>query len=500
LVRTGYGREVEAGWFGRGFAFLLHRFVERGYHVVLQTTRGRFNSQGDFAPLLNAREDGATTLAWLARQPWFNGVAGMWGPSWLGYMQWAAAIAAPPFLKAIVPSITASQMYDFTFPDGAFALDKMLRWVTEINLDGVQGRPVKKRSTAENDGILTAAYSHLPLIETDMQAVGEALPYYRANFEHPQRDDPFWQSTDLSNCISAVTAPALQITGWYDFFLRETLADYATLRAAGRNPYLTIGPWAHTALPVSMESMRLGLAWFDAHLKGNASRLPAQPLQVYVLGGGIWRGMESWPPPSRPVQWFLQSDHQLRLFTPVDDNPPSVYRYNPADPTPALGGAFFSARQGGARDNRPLEARSDVVYYTSPELENDVEIMGAPRVTLYVRSSRPHTDFFARICDVYPDRRSFNITDGLLRLAPGVGETQPDGTLRIELPLWPTACRFGRGHRIRLQVSSGAHPRWSRNLGTGEAIGTGTRMLCAEQRIYHDHMHLSHVTLPVTSN
>ena len=290
-----------------------------------------------------------------------------------------------------------------------------------------------------------------------------------------------------------------QISGWQDFFLRETLADYESLRAAGRTPYLTIGPWAHTELSVSLEALREGIYWFDAQLKGDTSNLRVNPVRIYVVGSGEWRRMETWPPPSSATQWYLQPERRLALHTATEVNTPDRYVYDPARPTPALGGAFFSARQGGVRDNRSLEARDDVLTFTSPVLDNDLEIMGTPRATLYVQSSVQHTDFFVRLCDVYPDGRSLNVTDGLLRVAPGVGDPQPDGSLRIELALWPTAANFARGHRLRVQVSSGARPRWSRNLGSGEDLGTGTRMACAGQEIFHDTLHPSHVSLPVTN-
>src|SRR5205823_2828753 len=152
---------------GRAFAWLLYRFAERGYNVVIQTTRGRFNSGGEFAPLLDARADGRETLEWVAQQPWFDGNLGMWGPSWLGYMQWAAASGAPPYLKAIVPSITASQFHTYTFPDGAFGLDAMLRWLMEINLYGVSGRQNSTASSREVGAALAAAFQHLPMVEAD---------------------------------------------------------------------------------------------------------------------------------------------------------------------------------------------------------------------------------------------------------------------------------------------------------------------------------------------
>ena len=525
LVRTGYGRELEAGMFGRAFAQLLIAFAERGYHVLNQTTRGRFGSAGEFGPLLSAREDGLATLEWVAQQSWFNGAVGMWGASWLGYMQWAVAAGAPPYLRALAPSITTSQFYTWTFPDGAFGLDQMLRWVFSINLEGVQARSPAKRSRAELQRAVSTALMHLPLAEADVVCVGEVLPYYREYFKHPLPDDPYWHASDRGRHMAEVSAPVTFVSGWYDFFLRELLADYAALRAAGKEPFLTIGPWFHTSLQQSFETLRQGLAWFDAHLKFEPSALRAKPVRVYVMGASEWRELDTWPPLSRPQEYFLHAHERLSTDACSPDSVPDRYHYDPANPTPVVGGPLFSHAQAGPKDNRVLEARPDVLTYTTELLVEAVEIMGAPRVTLHVRSSLAHTDFFARLCDVPPDGRSLNITDGLMRVEPriseawlddghvepGTDESQsevshiesgashslPDGTLRVDVVLWPTAYRFRAGHSIRLQVSSGAHPRWSRNLGTGEPIGSGTRMLAADQTVYHDTTHPSSVSLPV---
>jgi uncharacterized protein len=498
LVRSGYGRELEAGLFGRAFAQLLIAFAERGYHVLIQTTRGRFGSEGEFGPLVSARVDGLATLDWLARQPWFNGAVGMWGASWLGYMQWAVAAGAPPYLRALAPSITASQFYSFTFPDGAFGLDHMLRWVVSINLDDVRGKPPLKRSRSELKRAVSAAMLHLPLVEADLVALGEVLPYYREYFKHPYPDDPYWHATDSGRHMADVSAPVTLVSGWYDFFLRELLADYAALRAAGKEPYLTIGPWFHTNLQAAFESLRQGIAWFDAHLKRDPSALRAKPVRVYVMGAGEWREMDAWPPLLRTQQYFLRSRGRLSTEPSTTVSTPDQYRYDPANPTPSIGGPLFNYFQAGAKDNRALEARPDVLIYTGAVLEQAVEIMGAPRVVLHARSSLAYTDFFARLCDVQPDGRSINVSDGLVRIDPEHDALLPDSSLRVEVVLWPTAYRFRAGHRIRLQLSSGAHPRWSRNLGSGEPIGTATLMFAADQTIYHDSAHPSSLTLPVT--
>jgi hypothetical protein len=294
-----------------------------------------------------------------------------------------------------------------------------------------------------------------------------------------------------------VSAPVHLVGGWYDYYLRGLLRDYATLKAAGRQPYLSIGPWFHAHPGMMMTGLQEGLAWFDAHLKDDRRGLRQKPVHICVMGADEWRELDDFPPPARQTRYYLHAEGGLGPDTPPAASPPDGFRYDPADPTPALGGAFLGSEGAGPQDNRPLEARPDVLCYTTPPLAQAVEIIGMVRLELYARSSLAHTDFFGRLCDVAPDGRSTNICDGLFRVEPGQAEGQVDSHLRIEIDMWATAHRFRRGHRLRLQVSSGAHPRWSRNLGTGEALATGVRMAVAEQTVYHDEAHPSSVVLPV---
>jgi hypothetical protein len=331
----------------------------------------------------------------------------------------------------------------------------------------------------------------------DSVLTGKQVPYFQNWVEHSSPSDEYWQPVLHQSRLGAVTAAVHLISGWYDILLRETLADYQTLRSGGSQPYLTIGPWAHDDLALDTESLRQGLAWFDAHLKGDQSYLRRMPVRIYVMGEGRWREMESWPPAARELSLFLDSDGTLSI-DPPQDSAPDGYVYDPAKPTPALGGALMS-RHAGMKDNRALEARPDVLTYTTQPLDNDLEVIGAARLLLFASSSREHTDFFARLCEVKPDGRSMNITDGFLRVVPGNSARQADGSLSLVIRLWPTAHRFQRGNRLRLQLSSGAHPRWTRNPGTGEPLATASRLFPAEQKISHDDSCPSALILPVSS-
>lgn len=508
LVRTPYGRSPADGGSGLLSAFTSQRFAERGYHVVVQDVRGRFGSQGEFTPFASEARDGQATLAWIEQQPWFNGSVGMWGQSYVGYVQWAAAVGAPPFLKALVPSITGSQLPIMGFRDRAMGMDTLYRWILELDAMDRKGAlsileglarflpPVQIRK-------LQPAFNHTPLIQADELIVGKPVSFYQDWLSHPDLEDPFWQAVNLGSRLDQISAEVSLVSGWYDILLRELLADYASLRAAGRNPYLTIGPWTHLDAECMLESLRQGLVWFDATLKGDRRRLRRKPVRVYVMnadgldGHGTWREMESWPPAAVDFRYFLHEDRRLSDELPGSDSPADSYIYDPRDPTPAVGGPLMNL-QGGQQDNWTLEAREDVLTFTSPPLERDLEVIGTVRLKLYVRSSLENTDFFGRLCEVHPDGRSINVCDGMLRVEPGLGDLQPDGSLCLVIELWATANNFRRGHCLRLQVSSGAFPRWDRNLGSGEPLADGTRMFPAHQTVYHDRNHPSELILPVT--
>jgi uncharacterized protein len=500
LIRSPYGRNAASGGFGLLLAFFGKRFAERGYHVLIQDTRGRFDSEGVFDPYFPERSDGQATVEWMERQPWFNGVVGMWGPSYLGIVQWALAVHVQP-VKALVPIITSSQLYSVLFPDGALDLGLAIRWMAILDvLERSRHKrfPMALSMFWKVERAIAPIFAHLPLAEADERLLGRSVSFYRNWLEHSRADDDYWLALPKAISIERVTAPAHFIGGWYDFFLRPLLMDYAALKASGRSPYLTIGPWHHFSGAPMIVGFRESLAWFDAHLKGDRSRLRARPVRIFVMGAHRWREYDSWPPPSTPAHYYLRSGRHLSRESATGVQAADHYTYDPAHPTPAVGGTQFGPR-GGPRDNRQLEARSDVLIYTTPPLDENLEVIGPVRLELYVKSSAEYTDFFGRLCDVRPGGRSLNVCDGLFRVEPGKGEQQPDGSLRIEIDLWATAYCFRRGHSLRLQVSSGAHPRWMRNPGTGEPIGTYTTMRTAEQTIYHDERHPSAVILPVAA-
>ena len=489
LMRSPYGR-------ANPFLSMLGiPFAERGFSVLIQSCRGTFGSGGDFVPFRNERNDGLATLEWIAKQPWFSGEVVTFGPSYLGFVQWAIAPHAGPMLKAMSLPVTSSEFRTLNYPGETFALDSMLRWTYLVHtqekpfIQALKARLGEKRFVEQG-------FSHLPLNEAATKVVGHEVKFFQDWLAHNAPRDPWWGASDHSDLVPKVTAPALLLGGFYDIFLPWQLRDYATLVEAGQKPYLTIGPWSHSSPQAFTTSLRESIAWFRAHLLGDRRHLREAPVRIYVMGSEEWRDYPTWPPPgARNQRYYLQPQGGLAQ-RPPRASAPDHYRYDPADPTPSVGGAMLNS-DSGPTDNVTLEKRKDVLTYTTSPLDRPIEVIGPVSAELFVHSSLAYTDFFVRLCDVDPGGRSINVCDGILRLEPGRVEPRPDGTLALKIELWPTAYRFRRGHCMRVQVSSGAHPRFARNPGSGEPLATATKLIAADQTVHHDPEHPSAMVLSI---
>lgn len=488
LVRTPYGRHSF-------FGFVYGRLIaERGFQVVVQSVRGTFGSGGTFAPF-DERADGLATLRWLQAQPWCEGPIGMIGSSYMGLVQWAIAAEAGDALGALAPSVTASEFHSQAYGGGAIALDTALSW-TYI-LAAQESRLAPLRMVFGLRRRLPKILDELPLGDLDALIAGQELPFYREWFTQTAPDEPYWVQRNYSVDVGRVSAPVQLVGGWYDIFLPWLLADHAALAAAGHEPQLIVGPWAHTSTGMLATSTREGLAWLRAHLSGDERLLSAAPVRVWVGGEEAWHELETWPPPgTREWTLHLHPGGTLSAQPPPVAAEPARFHYDPAYPTPAVGGPVLLAI-APVTDNRPLESRTDVLVFTGPELDADVVAMGPVRATIAFRSTREHTDVFVRVCDVLPSGPSLNVCDALVRLTPGQPPADDDGVRTVTIDLWPTAYRFRRGHRLRVQVSSGAHPRYARNPGTGEDPAVATTLVAADQEVLLDAAHGSSVVLTV---
>ncbi|MCW2917467.1 MAG: X-Pro dipeptidyl-peptidase domain protein [Actinomycetia bacterium] len=490
LIRSPYGRR---GWVG----FLTARpLAERGYQVLVQSCRGTGGSGGDLDPFGQERADGLATLDWVERQAWFHGDLLTFGPSYLGYVQWAMAPEAGDRITAMSAMVTASQFRDQTYMGDTYTLRGTLSW-SALMVGQEQNRLLAQVRDAVGNRRVLAAMDHLPLGEADLMATGRRVEWFQQWLGCSEPDHPYWVSErDHRARVPEVTAPVTMIAGWYDLFLDDQLADYTALRAAGRNPYLTVGPWSHTDPKAFGAAIRDALEWFPAQVSGDTSGLREQPVRLFVQGAQEWRDYPEWPPPGTvETAWYLHPGGALTAGEPAESNP-DRFRYDPSDPTPGIGGPLLGPG-AGRKDNAALEARPDVLVYTGDALSEPLEIIGPVSARVHLRSSLDHTDVFVRLCDVDARGRSWNVCDGIQRVTPERFPAGSDGVRQVEVRLWPTAYRFRPGHRLRIQVSSGSHPRFARNPGTGEPLATAIRLVAAEQEILHDPEHPSAIILPV---
>lgn len=510
LARTPYGR--------RSLGLVGRLFAERGYQVVIQSCRGTFGSDGQWDPFRHERDDGHDTLAWLAAQPWFGGTLATFGPSYLGLVQWALCDDPPPWLAAIAPALTASSFRDaVVYPGGDLALESLLAWVHQLEHQELPfGRLLL--ALAGRRRAMTRAASSLPLSAIDGHIAGQPVGYVRDWLTHDGPGDPWWEPADFRR-VRHRAPPATFLGGWYDMFLPAQLDDFVALRAAGRPARLTVGPWTHMSLAAMGAGIRDALEWFDRHAAGGSGlrqvagegegegaqdrgggatgdRCPG--VRLFVMGSRRWVDLPDWPPPATIERWHLHPGGALMRDGPRRGEP-DRFRFDPANPTPGIGGPSLDVRNAGRKDQRMREGRSDVLCYTSAPLPHDVTVAGPLATDLWFRSSVEHTDVSVRLCAVSAKGRSTNVSDGYLRLpAPGVS-CGADGINHVRVEMWPTAFAFRRGERVRLQVASGAHPLFARNLGTGEPLWTATRLQGADQEVFHDPIHPSGVELPIST-
>ncbi|HYI55365.1 MAG TPA: CocE/NonD family hydrolase [Microlunatus sp.] len=485
LIRTPYGRRTPIAVLTAGY------YATHGYHVVNQSCRGTFGSGGDWRPFVTEIDDGADTVSWLREQPWFGGRFALCGASYLGYTAWAVMTDPPPELACAVIAVSAHDNHQVTHPDGAFALEATLAvldalpHVEDRFLAGLARFPTATRR-------LGPGFEELPLVRAQQTVLaGTAMPYAEW-LQAAGADDPVWQPMRLHQALERTTVPVLLHEGWSDPFVEQMIEQYAVLRRRGVDVALTIGPWTHVdvAAKAARVTMPETLDWLAEHLAGTGSRTRTAAVRVYLTGADEWRDLPGWPPDTKPHVFFLQPGGGLAGQPPDSGAGPSTFTYDPAAPTPSVGGRVINPVIGGRRDNRVLERRTDVLTFTSSPLEEPLEIIGTPEVELAHHSDNPYADLFVRLCEVRRDGRSVNLCDGFRRLRP------EDSDDLITIRLESLAHRFVAGTRIRLQVSGGAHPRRARNLGTAEDPATGITLASSRRTIRHGAGGLSRLIVP----
>ena len=480
LLRTPYGRRGLVG------TAMVRPLAERGFQVVIQSTRGTFGSGGAFDPLRRERDDGLDTVEWVRAQPWYGGSIVLTGMSYLGYVQWAIADVAPDVM-AMIPQVTESALtLEFLRPDG-LSLETPFSW--GVLVAGQERRGAKVRQLL-GELRTRRALASLPLGSADVAAIGRRDDYIQDILVHDAASTR-WVGIDHTARVRAVQVPVSLVAGWYDIFLPGQLRDFETLQAFGRQARLTVGPWAHASREVFSFGIKETLSFGLAHACGVPPPARA-PVRLWVMGEEAWRDFPAWPPPGYVSQWHLLGAGGTLSMDGPSSSGCDRYRYDPENPTPAVGGVRMMWNAGRV-DNRSLEARSDVLVYSSAPLARDVEVIGNVHAEIWFRSSLPFADVFVRLCDVDQRGRSVNVCDGLVSIRGA------DSLTCVRVPLWPTAYRFRRGHRVRVQVSSGAFPRFARNPGTGESHATARRLLTADQEVRFGPEHPSAIVLPASA-
>jgi uncharacterized protein len=470
---------LSRGPYGRGKALSLTAaspYAGRGYHVLFVSSRGTAGSGGTFDPMRTEAEDGQDIVAWMRRQSWFPGRFGTVGGSYLGHTQWAILADPPPELAAAVVAVGPHDFSRHAWGTGTLNLD-LIGWAETIaNSDGVGVTSLLRLLSAGRR--LKPVLSALPLADAVDRHFGGSALWVRPRLERPNLADPFWLPMQHADALERATIPILLVGGWQDLFVMQTFEQYRRLHERGVPVALTVGPWKHTDRNLMRYGLIGGLDWLDDHLAHRSSSTRTTPVRVFVTGAGAWRDLEVWPPKADPARLYLHADGSLLEQPSTSDT--STFVYDPADPTPTLGGPMLA--KGGYVDDGPLAARGDVVCFTGKPLADDVEVLGTVVAHIAHRTEHPDADLFIRLSDVDERGRSTNVTEAYRRLGPArAGE--PDEP--VDLRMLDTAHRFRRGHRIRVIVAGGSFPQYARNLATGENPTTGSAFVTNRHQIAH---------------
>ncbi len=522
LVRTPYDK---TGSMGFGL-----KAAARGYVVIAQDVRGRFESEGEWYTFKYESLDGYDTVEWAAALPYSNGKVGMFGGSYVGATQFLAALAKPPHLAGICPTVTASNYHDgWTYQGGAFE-----QWFNESWSTGLATITMRRRAEKRADalgGTKVLPLNSYPVLEPPS---GEGIaPYFKDWLAHPNFDE-YWKQWSIEDHYAQIEVPVLSFAAWYDIFLGGSLKNYVRLKteggteAARKGQRLVVSVGGHAGqsstgkvgavefgskLPT--DSDELTLRWYDWLLKGETNGVEKEkPVKIFVMGKNEWREEDDWPlARAKNTKYYLHSagaangitgSGALSTVAPAEEKP-DQYVYDPSDAAPTIGGPLCCGALPtgiGPEDQRPAEARGDVLVYTTPAFAKDTEVTGPVSLDLYASSSAVDTDFTGMLVDVWPNGFAQNLTSGILRLRYRNSQEKPElanpgETYHITVDLWATSNVFLAGHKLRLEVSSSNFPRFDRNLNTGEEQARATRMVKATNVIYHDKTHPSSLIVAV---
>ncbi len=527
LQRTPYDKRSSAE-----FAF---RAAAHGFVAIVQDVRGRYTSEGEWYTFIHESNDGYDTIEWAAALPYSNGKVGMWGGSYVGATQMLAAIAHPPHLAGICPVVTASNYHDgWTYQGGAFE-----QWFNQSWTSGL-AEDTFNRTVMNNTNAVLGAWK-LPLASYPLFnfpdpsaapiSTAALAPYFLDWLAHPSYDD-YWKPLAIEEHYAEITVPILHIAAWYDIFQGGSLRNYIGIKARGgseaarRGQHLLVTIGGHAGSGRKIGDVDFGpaaaendenditLKWYQYLFQGAQNEFAGKPVKIFVMGANQWREEDDWPlARAQGTKYFLHAaksanslrgDGSLSTVMPRSE-PLDHFVYDPANPTPTIGGPLCCDIQHlapGPRDQRPVEARDDVLIYTAPAFAQDTEITGPVSLELFAQSSAVDTDFEAKLVDVAPDGFAQNLTEGIIRARYRNSQEKPElmnpGQIyKFVIDLWATSNVFLKGHSLRLEVSSSNFPRFDRNMNTGETQASAQKYVSATNAVYHDAEHPSALILPV---
>ena len=495
-------------------------FARNGYVFMIQDCRGKNNSDGTFHPFFDDPTDGFDTLSWCANQEWSNGELGTIGASYQAWNQWATATLSHPNLRTMICIVALPDpVFNVPFQNGALVL-----WMAEW-MAMVEGRTNTDPSLYD----ALKAYNHLPLKTIDEEFGRRDSPIWQQWINHSSADE-YWKRSFYQDKFSKIDVPVLHVSGWYDDDLIGTHINYTGMSRFGKsekarsNQKLIIGPWPHhvnlTRLlggidfgqSALIDLRKIELDWFDYWLKGIENGIMKQSrVDIFTMGINAWQKGNSWPLENTEyMKYFLHSrgaantstgDGALSITMPDKEEPSDSYRYDPVNPCPNIYDTSIPPAEGPF-DQRAIERRNDVLVYSTPPLDSDLEVTGPVTVKLFASTSAPDTDFWAQLTDVYPNGYSMHLTEGIIRgryrnSLEKQELLEPCKVYEFNIDLWVTSNVFQREHKLRLDVSSSSFPKYDRNPNTWNQFGTETTLNTAEQKIYHDPIHPSHIRLSV---
>jgi hypothetical protein len=508
------------------------RAAASGYVAIIQDVRGRYSSEGEWYPFKWESQDGFDTVEWAAVLPYSNGKVGMWGGSYVGATQMLAAIAHPPHLAGICPVVTASNYHsNWTYQGGAFEQWFNESWTSGLAQDTLN-REIQTETNAMN-GAWKLPLTAYPLFnaQVKLDSPESLAPYFLDWLAHPNYDD-YWKKWSIEDHWPEIQVPALHVAAWYDIFQGGSLKNYVGLKEHARNEAARrgqrllviigghagggrqIGDVDFGAVAADYNEAQVALDWYDFLFKGVQNGFAKKPVRIFVMGANEWRDEDEWPlKRSKSVKYFLHSTkaaNSLRGDGALSAEAPGAesvdqFVYDPTNPVPTTGGPLCCDSNhlpAGPRDQRAVEARDDVLVYSTPVLERDTEVTGHVTLELWAKSTAVDTDFTAKLVDVWPNGFAQNLTEGIVRAKYRDSQEKPElmnpGEIyKLALDLWSTSNVFKKGHRIRLEISSSNFPRFDRNLNTGESGQFATRSVTATNGVVHDGDHPSVLLLPV---